>query len=65
MANGQTWLNTTRIRLRDNNIAHGHAMPIGLMPQSKSNIGVLIGVTVFLAQGISVPISRGSPPISG
>lgn len=65
MANSQPWLNTTCIRLRDNNIAYGYAMPIGLMPQRKNNTGVLIGFTVFCAQGTSVPISRGSPPISG
>jgi hypothetical protein len=63
MANGQAWLNTTHIRLRDHSIASGLAMPIGLKTQS--NIGALIGVIVFLAQGGSVPISRGSPPISG
>ena len=65
MANGPTWLNTTRIRLRDNNIAYGHAMPIGLVSQCKNNNGVLTGFTVFAVQGTSVPISRGSPPISG
>jgi hypothetical protein len=65
MANGPTWLNTTCIRLRDNNIAYGHAMPIGLVSQCKNNNGVLTGFTVFAVQGTSVPISRGSPPISG
>ena len=63
MASGQTWLNTTYMRLRDHCIAYGHVMPIGLMPQS--NIGALVGVIVFSAQGCAVPISRGSPPISG
>jgi hypothetical protein len=63
MASGQPWLNTTYTRLRDHCIAYGHPMPIGLMPQS--NIGVLLGVIVFSAQGCAVPISRGSPPISG
>jgi hypothetical protein len=65
MASSQLWLNTTCNPLRDKNIAYGHAMPIGLMPDCKSNIGVLNGVIVFFAQDISVPISRGSPPVSG
>ena len=65
MANCQLWMNTTYIRLRDNNIAYGHAMPIDLVSRCKNNKGLLNGVIVFFAQGISVPISRGSPPISG
>jgi hypothetical protein len=65
MVNSQPWSNTTCIRLRDNDIAYGHAMPVGLMPQRKNNNGVLIGFTVFCALATSVPISRGSPPISG
>jgi len=65
MAISQPWSNTTCIRLRDNNIAYGHAMPIGLVSQCKNNNGVLSGINVFSVQGASVPISRGSPPISG
>lgn len=65
MAISQPWSNTTCTRLRDNNIAYGHAMPICLVSQCKNNNGVLSGINVFSVQGASVPISRGSPPISG
>ncbi len=61
MANCLQWCSTTYARLRDNNIADGHTMPICLAPQCKN----LIGVIVFFAEGSCVPISRGSPPISG
>ncbi len=59
MANGQAWLNTTHIRLRDHCIAYGHVMPIGLMPQS--NIGALVGVIVFSAQGCAAVRMIGVP----
>lgn len=58
-------------RLRDSNIASGHAMLFGLMtlkPTGGVNGGVCLNggaclVDIeFVAQGVSVPISRGSPP---
>ena len=65
MATGQKWFNT--VRLRDAFGAYGHAMPSGLVTQHciigrASNLN---GPVCFFAQGRSVPISRGSPPISG
>ena len=72
MASGQQWINTTQ--LRDRMGVYSHAMPIvvadvgsrwGLKLVQQGNIGILIGFTIVFAQGCSVPISRGSPPISG
>lgn len=60
MASIQQWINTTR--LRDNIAVYGHAMPIGLVPQSPK--GTHIGATVLCIHALTVPISRGSPPIS-
>lgn len=58
-------------RLRDSHIAGGHVVPFGLMTL-KSIDGVKGGVCLnggaclahieFGPQGVSVPISRGSPP---
>ncbi len=50
-------------RLRGLTTAYGHTMPIDL----KCTIGdggMLFAPVTFVAQGISVPISWGSPPIS-
>jgi hypothetical protein len=60
MANGQQWYNTTR--LRDAFGVYGHAMPSSLVKQCT---GINNGPICFIAEGINVPISRGSPPISG
>lgn len=60
MASIQQWINTTR--LRDTIAVYGHAMPIGLV--SQSSIGARIGFTNLCDHSRSVPISRGSPPIS-
>ncbi len=78
MATGQKWFNT--VRLRDAFGAYGHAMPSRLVEQHSiisraSNVARgaashlrlkhLNGPVFIFAQGRSVPISRGSPPISG
>jgi hypothetical protein len=65
MATGQKWFNT--VRLRDAFGAYGLAMPSSLVKQHRiigwaSNLN---GPVCIFAQGRSVPISRGSPPISG
>ena len=65
MVTGQKWFNT--VRLRDAFGAYGHAMPSSLVKQHciigwASNLN---GPVFIFAQGRSVPISRGSPPISG
>ena len=65
MATGQKWFNT--VRLRDAFGAYGHAMPSHLVEQHcitgwASNLN---GPVYIFAQGRSVPISRGSPPVSG
>lgn len=65
MATGQQRFNT--MRLRDTFGAYGHAMLSSLVEQHSitgwaSNLN---GPVCFFAQGRSVPISRGSPPISG
>ncbi len=64
MANGQQWINTTR--LRDYMGVYSHAMPIVVADvESHWGLKFLVGFTLVFAQGRSVPISRGSPPISG
>ena len=65
MVTGQTWFNT--VRLRDAFGAYGHAMPSRLVEQRSiiSWASNLNGPVFIFAQGRSVPISRGSPPISG
>lgn len=60
MAKGQQWYNTTR--LRDAFGVYGHAMLLSLVKQCT---GINNDPICFMAGGISVPISRGSPPISG
>ncbi len=51
-------------RLRHQKTANGHAMPFTLTP---ANGGVRnasrVAAIIFVAQGISVPISRGGPPL--
>jgi hypothetical protein len=51
-------------RLRDQRTANGHAMPFTLI---LANGGVCtaprVAAITFVAQGISVPISRGGPPL--
>jgi hypothetical protein len=61
---GQTkWLSI--IRLRNESAYYGHAMPFDLVKlciiDGTSNI--LNGPIFVFAQGRSMPISRGSPPI--
>jgi hypothetical protein len=60
-------------RLRDSNIADGHVMPFGLITLRPIDVvkgGVCLNGEARLAhiefgvQGVSVPISRGSPPTS-
>lgn len=61
--------NTTR--LRDMFFAYiGHAMPFGLEVFSKkvdagvAGVGICVAPLFIGADGLSVPISRGSPPTS-
>ena len=65
METGQKWFNT--VRLRDAFGAYGLAMPSSLVKQHCiiSWANNLNGPVYIFAQGRSVPISRGSPPISG
>jgi hypothetical protein len=51
-------------RLRDTIIAQGHAMPIDLKHPTIGDTGICVFESgpVFVNAGISVPISRGSPP---
>jgi hypothetical protein len=51
-------------RLRDQKIAYGHAMPFTLI-LAKGGVcsALLVAPAIFVAQGISVPISRGGPPL--
>ncbi len=60
---------TTRMlaltRLRYDSALHGHAMPFGgvkLTGPREICIKLTISGVDFVAQGVSVPISRGSPP---
>ena len=65
MVTGQKWFNS--VHLRDAFGAYGHAMPSSRVKQN-CNAGWasnLNGPVFIFAQGRSVPISRGSPPISG
>lgn len=56
-------------RTRKMTAAYGHALPYRLVsPLITAHIGTDISVLligdVFVAQGISVPISRGGPPLA-
>lgn len=61
MANNPCWVDTSITRQRDYMVARGLAMPID------SHYGLVgfrnIAVFRLVNGGISVPISRGSPPI--
>jgi hypothetical protein len=66
MATGQKWFNA--VRPRDAFGTYSHAMLSRLVEQQTiiswaSNVAR--GPVCIFAQGRSVPISRGSPPISG
>ena len=50
-------------RLRDDSALYGHAMPFGLVKLSIDATGNFSAPIFVFAQGRSVPISRGSPPI--
>ena len=52
-------------RLRYDSALYGHAMPFGGMGLTDVHqlcIKLIISGPDFVAQGVSVPISRGSPP---
>jgi hypothetical protein len=51
------------MRLRNDSAFYGHAMPFGLVKLSIDVTGNFSGPINVFAQGRSVPISRGSPPI--
>jgi len=65
MATGQQWF--SNVRQRDAFGAYGLAMPSSLVKQHCITGWArnLNGPVFTFAQGRSVPISRGSPPISG
>ena len=65
MTTGQKWFDT--VRPREAFGAYGHAMLSRLVEQHSiiSRANNLNGPVFIFAQGRSVPISRGSPPISG
>jgi hypothetical protein len=51
-------------RLRNDSALCGHAMPFfGLVKLNIDVIGKISGPIYVFAQGLSMPISRGSPPI--
>lgn len=50
-------------RLRNDSALCGHAMPFGLVKLNIDAIGKISGPIYVFAQGLSMPISRGSPPI--
>jgi len=51
------------MRLRNDSAFYGYAMPFGLVKLSIDVTGNFSAPIVVFAQGRSVPISRGSPPI--
>ena len=51
------------MRLRNDSAFYGHAAPFGLVKLSIDVTGNFSAPIFVFAQGRSVPISRGSPPI--
>ena len=65
MANTATrtqWLSITR--LRNDSALYGCAMPFCMVRECIIGIGKQSGPVDVFAHSVSVPISRGSPPIS-
>ena len=63
MATRALWLNTARLRNCADLTAYGYAMPLSLVKLC-TGTGKLNAPIFSLAQGLIVPISRGSPPIT-
>jgi hypothetical protein len=62
MATRTRWLSITS--LHDNSALCGHAMPFNMVGKCLTGIGKQSGPIYVFADSVSVPISRGSPPIS-
>ena len=56
------WLSITR--LRNDSALYGYAMPFCIVRECIIGIGKQSGPVGVFAHSVSVPISRGSPPIS-
>ncbi|HEX6478577.1 MAG TPA: hypothetical protein VF043_07015 [Ktedonobacteraceae bacterium] len=56
------WLRMTD--LHNDSALYGHAVPFNIVSKCIIGIGKQSGPIFVLAHGVSVPISRGSPPIS-
>jgi hypothetical protein len=56
------WLSITR--MRNDSAIYGYAMPFCMMRECITGIGKQSGPVFVIAQRVSMPISRGSPPIS-
>ena len=63
MATRTQWLNMAYLHDCANLTAYGHAMPSSRVKLC-IGIGKLNGPIFAVAQGLIVPISRGSPPIT-
>jgi hypothetical protein len=62
MATRTQWLSITG--LHDDSALKGRAMPFNVVSKCFIGIGKQSGPIYVFAQSVSVPISRGSPPIS-
>jgi hypothetical protein len=62
MATRTQWLSITS--LHDDSALCGYAMPFCMVRERIVGIGKQSGPIFVFAQSVSVPISRGSPPIS-
>ena len=63
MATRTPWLNMACLHDYANLTAYSHAMPLSLVKLCIGT-GKLKGPIFAVAQGLTVPISRGSPPIT-
>jgi hypothetical protein len=63
MATRTQWLNMACLQDYANLTAYGHAMPLSKV-KLRIGTGKLNGPIFAVAQGLIVPISRGSPPIT-
>ena len=64
MATQTQWLNMACLQDYANLTAYGHAMPSSRVKLCIVGTGKLNGPIFAVAQGLIVPISRGSPPIT-
>src|SRR5690348_14512002 len=64
MATQTQWLNTARLRHCADYIAYGHAVLLSSVKLCIIGARKLSTPLFAVAQGLSVPISRGSPPIT-